>query len=235
MDGTLQNKIGKKRFKFWGQAVFLATVLILVGFSAGEWYARAQAATYEVSPFGFVKTASYIIYKSGTTYYAIDGTTGVELTSGTDAATVIEAAIDALTSGGLIFFKYAIYEIGTSLEIPTETSTTTMYSSWGKPNLVEGATSHSYNSGTNILTVTVTHGSSRLLRIHWNPLATSFSYVREMWGKIFLLVTTMLSIGLIAALFRGEIDARECVWGIIGLAVGTGVLIMALQVIEAIG
>lgn len=48
--------------------------------------------------------ASYVIFKSGSTYYARNGTDGTIDYSGTNAATVIQAAIDALSSG-LVFLK----------------------------------------------------------------------------------------------------------------------------------
>jgi len=52
---------------------------------------------------GLVKGASYIIYKAtGDIYKAVDGTTGKVYTQGTDASTVIQAAINALTEGHII-------------------------------------------------------------------------------------------------------------------------------------
>ncbi len=43
--------------------------------------------------------ASFLVYKSGSTYYARNGSTGAILTSGADASVVIQAALNALTSG----------------------------------------------------------------------------------------------------------------------------------------
>ncbi len=61
-------------------------------------------------------TASYIIYQSGGTIYAKNGSTGAIDYSDTDAATVIQNAIDALTNGqGLIFIKAGTYNITTGL------------------------------------------------------------------------------------------------------------------------
>ena len=46
-----------------------------------------------------IAPASYVVYKDGTTYYAQNGQTGVNDYSGTDASTVINNALGALTSG----------------------------------------------------------------------------------------------------------------------------------------
>jgi len=61
-----------------------------------------------------LSTASYIIYYQDN-FYAQNGTTGIIDYSGTDAATVIQAAIDALLNGGLIFFRRGIYPLTNAL------------------------------------------------------------------------------------------------------------------------
>jgi len=64
------------------------------------------------------ETASYIIFKVGTTYYAKNGETGEIEFSGTDAATVIQSAIDAIGSkGGKIFIKSGVYEISKPIKV----------------------------------------------------------------------------------------------------------------------
>jgi len=53
-----------------------------------------------------VSLASYLVYKSGTTYYAKPLTAGgTAITPNADATTVIQATVNALTSGGTIFLK----------------------------------------------------------------------------------------------------------------------------------
>lgn len=52
-------------------------------------------------------TASYIIYKDGSTIKALNGTNGNVDYSGTNATTIIKNANDALTNGGSIFIKKA--------------------------------------------------------------------------------------------------------------------------------
>jgi parallel beta-helix repeat protein len=56
------------------------------------------------------QTASYIIWKDGSTYYAKNGHTGQIDYSGSDASTVIQTTINALTSGGEIFIKSGEYQ-----------------------------------------------------------------------------------------------------------------------------
>jgi len=61
---------------------------------------------------------SYVIFKRGNVILAKNGETGEIEFSGTDAATVIQSAIDALgTQGGKIFVKAGTYEIDKSINI----------------------------------------------------------------------------------------------------------------------
>src|SRR3990172_7793538 len=63
------------------------------------------------------RSASYIIFKIGSTYYAKACFSGGTNYSGTVAATVINNAIAALTSGGKIFFKNATYPLTVALTL----------------------------------------------------------------------------------------------------------------------
>ena len=63
--------------------------------------------------------SSYTVMKIGSKYYAECNVPGGTEYSGTDAATVIQAAMNALTSGGKIFLKLGVYNTsGGTLEIP---------------------------------------------------------------------------------------------------------------------
>ena len=65
-----------------------------------------------------IKPTTYIIYKVGTEYRAVNGMTGKVDYYGTDATTVIQSAIDALpTSGGKILMKEGKYVLGTKIVI----------------------------------------------------------------------------------------------------------------------
>jgi len=75
---------------------------------------------------GLEKPASYIIRKNGNYYEAINGSTGkIDFgginnaggVSGTDAATVIQQAINALTDGGRIFIKAGTYVISSYIDV----------------------------------------------------------------------------------------------------------------------
>ena len=57
-----------------------------------------------------VSPASYIIYKEGNLYKALDCSTGTIAYSGTDASAVIQAAIDALPSGTIILKELSLPE-----------------------------------------------------------------------------------------------------------------------------
>jgi len=72
------------------------------------------------------KLASYIIRKTGSVYEAINGSTSkmdyggsddVGGVDGADAATVIQAAIDVLSSGGKIFIKDGLYSLSATPEV----------------------------------------------------------------------------------------------------------------------
>jgi len=66
-----------------------------------------------------VMPAEYVIYMIGSTILVRNGLTGKDDYSGTDAATVIQNAINALPSnGGLIFLKAGTYPITTSGQSP---------------------------------------------------------------------------------------------------------------------
>lgn len=66
---------------------------------------------------GLEKSPSYIIRKNGTTIEAVNGSTGKIDYSGTDASAVIQAAIDALTSGGKIFIRDGTFELTNYLSL----------------------------------------------------------------------------------------------------------------------
>ena len=63
-----------------------------------------------------LSTASYIIYYQDN-FYAQNGTTGIVDYSGPDAATVIQAAIDALSEGGLIILRRGIYALTNCIRV----------------------------------------------------------------------------------------------------------------------
>ena len=64
-----------------------------------------------------IAPASYVIYIDGSTYYAQNGQTGINDYSGSDAKTVIESAITALTNGGKVFIKGGTYTITSPINV----------------------------------------------------------------------------------------------------------------------
>jgi len=73
--------------------------------------------TERINPDLMKREASYIIYKEDNTIYALNGTTGKVDYSGTNAATVIQSAISALTNGGKIFLKAATYSLSSDISL----------------------------------------------------------------------------------------------------------------------
>lgn len=65
------------------------------------------------------KGFAYIVYVDGSTYYAVDGSTGVVGSSGTNAATVINYAITAVNAagGGVVFVKHGNYTILSTISL----------------------------------------------------------------------------------------------------------------------
>jgi hypothetical protein len=92
------------------QALVLGIVVLCV-FSIGYFVGltAAQTGTITIEPGSFTETASYVIWTDGTYVYAKNGKTGAIDFKGTDASTVIQSAVNALTSGGKIFIKAGTY------------------------------------------------------------------------------------------------------------------------------
>ncbi len=72
-----------------------------------------------VQPGSMVIEASYVIFTDGSTVYARNGLTGEIEFSGTDASTVIQNTINALTNGGKIFIRTGTYFLKNTLILPT--------------------------------------------------------------------------------------------------------------------
>jgi hypothetical protein len=104
-----------KRLK---QALVLGVVVLAV-FSIGYFVGltAAQTGTITIEPGSFTETASYVIWTDGTNVYARNGKTGAIEFSGSNACTVIQSAINALTSGGKIFIKAGTYTVTTWIDL----------------------------------------------------------------------------------------------------------------------
>jgi hypothetical protein len=86
-------------------------MVVLCVFSVGYFVGLtvAQTGTITIEPNSFQTEASYVIFIDGTIIKARNGTTGAIDYSGTDATSVIQSAINALTNGGKIFIKNSVY------------------------------------------------------------------------------------------------------------------------------
>jgi hypothetical protein len=67
-----------------------------------------------------VETASYIIFKDDSTYYARNGTTGSIDYYGINASTVIQLTINTLPNGGKIFLRAGNYSISATILVQTD-------------------------------------------------------------------------------------------------------------------
>jgi len=70
-----------------------------------------------ISAFNLKSTASYIIWKDGSTYYAINGTTGLIEYSGSDATTVIQSAINTSGEYSKIVIKKGVYPLSQPIRL----------------------------------------------------------------------------------------------------------------------
>ncbi|RLI00646.1 hypothetical protein DRO31_08325 [Candidatus Bathyarchaeota archaeon] len=75
-------------------------------------------------PYEKAETASYVIYKQGNVIYAKNGESGAVEFSGTDAATVIQQAIDHVADkgGGKIFIRTGTYIVARSLSFENKSN-----------------------------------------------------------------------------------------------------------------
>lgn len=104
------------RFKY---VIAIGLVAILVGASAinvaVSTLPNPTVATY--NKLAGVRECVYTIATDGTTTYAQSCDTGAILSSGTDADSVIQSALNAMSSGGMLFIKKATYSANTPITI----------------------------------------------------------------------------------------------------------------------
>lgn len=116
-----QSKRGKQAAKLLCYVLIVFAVAV-ISYKAGYVYGQSTSVTIE--PGSFTETASYIIYGEDTNndgimdiIYGKNGKTGKIDFRSTDAASVIQNAIDALTNGGKIYIKRGSYQITSIIEL----------------------------------------------------------------------------------------------------------------------
>jgi len=135
-------------------SIILALILIL-SFTSYQWYTYATngAISSPIWEAGTqVETASYVIFKEGSTYYAKNGTTGEIEFSGTDMTTVFQSAI-AVLSHGRIVIKAGEYELSSSISLQN------------KPIILEGE-GWGYDETTGSYTGTILKCSGDVLKLN---------------------------------------------------------------------
>jgi len=108
------------------------------------------------------ETADYIIFKENADTVAINGDTGVELSRNTDSSTVIQATIDAITAGGVIYVKPGTYTIVTTLAILKANQNIKIIGSGSGTYHTTGATIFLQGANTTILSAIGTATDARI-------------------------------------------------------------------------
>jgi len=97
-------------------------IAAFVGSGALTYAATASLSfTTTIEGGSLVESASYVVFKDGSTYFAKNGTTGAIDYSGTNASEIINNVITVLygtTSGGSILLKAGRYVIDSEIQIP---------------------------------------------------------------------------------------------------------------------
>lgn len=91
----------------------IITFLVFSTFS----YVLSQSGTVTVEPSSFVETASYVIFKDGSTYKAKNGETAEIDYSGTNASQLVENVESVSSVGDTIFFNVGTYTFTTNVTV----------------------------------------------------------------------------------------------------------------------
>jgi len=102
------------RWKILLASVAIATLLL--GMAAGYTLAQSSSLTTILEAGSLATPANYVVFSDGSMYYARNGLTGEVEFSGSDFATVVQNAINALpTSGGKIHIKAGNYTVSQTI------------------------------------------------------------------------------------------------------------------------
>ena len=101
------------------KAFVLLSILIAIVSVGITRYVYTSGSEIAIEKHSFIKCASYIIEKDGSTIKAFNGTTGELYTSGLDAVTVIQSAIGATPDGGTVVVRESnsVLELSNVLQI----------------------------------------------------------------------------------------------------------------------
>lgn len=101
------------------KAFILTSILIAILSIVITRFVYTSGPEIAIERHSFIKCASYIIEKDGSTIKAFNGTTGELYTSGSDALTVIQSAISATPEGGTVVVRESssVFELSNVLQI----------------------------------------------------------------------------------------------------------------------
>jgi len=102
------------RLKTYVGTTLVLAVLLLA--SVG-YVLTSNGTTVTITPQSYTETASYIIFKQGSYYYAINGSTGEIEFSGTNATQVIQNAVGTART---LYLKAGTYQLTSTLTLPDD-------------------------------------------------------------------------------------------------------------------
>jgi hypothetical protein len=105
-------------------SVGLLAIILIIGSYFGYVWSITPTTTFYLSSGIYPSAATYTIWTDGTNYFAKDAY-GLIAYSGTDASTVINAALAATGyphQGGIVYVKSGFYSLTSTLIIPSWTT-----------------------------------------------------------------------------------------------------------------
>lgn len=114
----------KNRLYQWKYVFAIITIVAVLSYQTGTSFATVPSTnTATITKNALVKECNYLIFTDGTTTTAQSCNTGAVLSSGTNAATVIQAALSGVsaTSGGIVHVREGSYSISATLLVGNNT------------------------------------------------------------------------------------------------------------------
>jgi len=100
---------------------------------------------------------------------------------------------------------------------------------------VDGVESNSwsYDENAKVLTLTLSLSNHKII-VSFSPVTEAFSTFRTLWSSFLILIAFTFSASLLIKVANGELSIMEFIWGFVGVILGTSILFILLDVVEAI-